>query len=248
MNLNDIINFLELEIPESRDNISAAVTILYDEIGIVKEKIAEKLPELAMNNEIARVSEHTEMINHINTLALEMKKIFPELEKEVERDFSTKYHYLSENLEYTRPSIFVIEGKEYPVVNWTDLFIKTCQFLYEKDKNLFMECIKNESFILLTTQKEEVSRPRLIEGTGIYFDRVISVKKISNTLLFFFEKYRIPVKSYRIYIGREYEKGKRNKTRCIGYDADTEKCMENSSAYCNSKCLGSGRCQWYKEK
>lgn len=248
MNLNNIINFLELEIPESNDNISTAVTILYDEIRIVKEKIAKKLPELAMNNEIARISEHTEIINQINTIALEMKKIFPELEKKDDGNFPMKYYYLSENLEYTRPSAFIVNGKAYQVENWTDLFVKTCQFLCEKDQKLFVECIKNENFSFLTINKEELNRPRLIEGTDVYFDRALSVKRISNTLLFFLEKYRIPIKSYKIYIGKEYEKGKRYKTRCVGYDADTEKCVEDGSVYFNSKCMGSSRCQWYKER
>lgn len=251
MDIKQIIYFLEAEFPELRDNISVAVAILHDEIEIAKEKIAEKLPEMAMNNEIERVNEYTNMINAVNTIDMRMEEIFQELKVESSIGISGEYHYLSENLEYTRPSLFVIDGKENLVKNWTDLFIKTCQYFHDKNPEQFMKCIENEEFTFLATNEEDISRARLIEGTDVYFDRAISVKRISSVLLFFLDQYKMPEKSYKIYISKVYEKkekGKRHKARCNGYEVNTGKCLKEDAIYFGNKCFGAGRCQWYKEK
>lgn len=251
MDLKEIINFLELEFPDSIDNINAAVIILYDEIKTVKETIAKKLPDIAMNNEFKKIEEYTKAIDRINIIDIEMKRIFPGLEDETSDNLSRECHYLSEDLKYTKPDCFKIGEKEYQVESWKDLFVKTCQYLYNENPELFMECIEKGFFSFFSKEEADLNRAKLIEGTGVYFDYSLSVERFCNTILFFLGKYRIPEKSYKIYIKKKHktiEKGKRHKTRCLGHDAESKKCLESSSIYFKNKCPGAGGCQWYKER
>lgn len=136
----------------------------------------------------------------------------------LEKDTKINYenYRVDENITYElltdfchmKPAAFSLDGVRYPARLWKIVLLQTCELLWKKNQSIFENFI-DDKFMqgktrnYFSTDKSGMTKPELVNGTGIYVETNLSANSIRDVIIKMLDKYRIPHAAYQIYLSKD---------------------------------------------
>lgn len=119
-------------------------------------------------------------------------------------------HSLYENFTHTRPCAFEIDDNRIEVMQWRELLVKTCEYLFslnggrEKFEDFITDPNMNgDSRKYFSHNKEEVVEPQRIGKSDIFVIGNVSAIFVRNLTIRLLNKFGIPKNNYKVFICRD---------------------------------------------
>lgn len=232
MDIVNLINVLKVKFPDDAIDIGVAIELLANSISNVKSTVDKHIGKLLSENKHNEVEEHFSIsreISYVLTL-LDTYADNINIDETIETDDdddepinkkTKKINYnkyrvddkMPYNLYYdyshTRPAAFAIDNKPIDVSSWQDLYIKTCDYLYKKDKERFLKLIKDNdmqgrSRTYFSDSVDVLFKPKPIGDSKVFLESNLSANSIRNTIVKLLDKYGIPKNTYQIFLRADY--------------------------------------------
>ncbi len=196
-----IENIIELVSNNEKNDHDEKINKHINEEEEIKEKKEEPVQEEKKEKEISKANE----VININNGQMKVK----ENKEEKKEDFLEDKiaHYLSNDLKNREPQAFYIYDEGSKVENWAEMLVETCKILKERDKNIFLNFIKDSDFkgmnrCYFSFSKEHIKKPISIElkNRKLYIETDLSDNVINKLIQKLVNTYNIGEENCRIYL------------------------------------------------
>jgi hypothetical protein len=195
MDINNLFKAIEEELPEKHEELIESLEIfkatLNDTIDSLQKKIDYKIKNRNFEDsekifQIAKDCNKLEQkIDNIYNYSKENKFKNPKYINYEEYGVNNKIeHSIHENFKYKRPYGFRINAKNIIEVNsWQEMLIKTCEILYEVDKEKFLD-LENRNHMNGKKRKYFTRNQDILRVPGSINDTVyVELNQSSNSII-----------------------------------------------------------------
>lgn len=115
--------------------------------------------------------------------------------------YRNNYKNLSSDFVGQSPIEVVICGEKFKVDSWKDLYIKTCNFMINKDANLFIESttkVRGKKRLYFSKDKSDIFRAFFFETINIYGEMNFSANDITKNIKMLAKEFKINLSEINI--------------------------------------------------
>lgn len=220
MDINNLFKAIEEELPEKHEELIESLEIfkatLNDTIDSLQKKIDYKIKNRNFEDsekifQIAKDCNKLEQkIDNIYNYSKENKFENPKYINYEEYGVNNKIeHSINENFKYKKPFGFKVNDKTIIEVNsWQDMLIKTCEILYEVDKEKFLD-LENRNHMNGKKRKYFTRNQDILRVPGSINDTVyVELNQSSNSIIKIIKKlleeFNYSLNKYIIYLRADY--------------------------------------------
>ena len=230
MEMYDLISNIKKELPNKAIDIYESLellqSVLSDSIDEIKDLSSSNIVERNFDSSLRLI----EMAMHLNKYEKDLSDILLKLDIETDNDYEDSEeqnerreipdydlyvvdnkieHTLYENFTHIRPFGFRIANEKFvEAKTWQEMLIKTCEFLFEKDREKFfsfenkssMNGRKNKYF---SKNKKELRKPGYIKNSA-YIELNQSSNSIRNFIIKLLREYEYSIIDYKVYFRADY--------------------------------------------
>jgi hypothetical protein len=220
MDIKDLFNNIEKELPEKHGELIEAVEFFNSILNDVIDELQDKIDEKMKDRNFEESTKLLELAKKCNELEQKVDETYvkvdrPKINKskhinyeEYELDYKTE-HSITEDFKYKRPYGFKINDKNKIKVNsWQDMLIKTCEILYEVDKEKFLD-LENRNHMngrkrKYFTKNQDVLRVPGSINNIIYVELNQSSNSIIKIVKKLLKEFNYNYNEFRIYLRADY--------------------------------------------
>ena len=156
MDINNLFNKIEEELPEKHEELIESVEFFNSVLNDVIDELQDKIDKKIRDRNFEESTKLLELAKKCNELEQKVDETYVKVERpKINKPKHINYekfevnnrteHSLDENFKYKRPYGFKINDRNIiNVTSWQDMLIKTCEILYELDKEKFLD-LENRS-------------------------------------------------------------------------------------------------------
>ncbi|MCM1145979.1 MAG: hypothetical protein NC407_14885, partial [Lachnoclostridium sp.] len=161
MNISSLIDFCKQNYPERTIDLCEALDLIIDTLTNLKSDLGKSMPTLIDNDDYDAIDEYknhaktvAQIIQNLNNISNDItidnleddEQIVEALEpNNIDINYNDKSfnadsnipHTLYEDFTYTKPAGIEIENTYLEANEWRDVFNKCCQYLLNKDADIF---------------------------------------------------------------------------------------------------------------
>lgn len=232
MNITSLIDFCKQNFPERTIDLCEAIDLIVDTLTNLKSDFGKSMPTLIDNDDYDSIDEYknhaktvAQIIQNLNNISNnitiddteENEQILESKESDsIDVNYNDKAfnadsnipHTLYEDFTYTKPAGIEIENTYLEANEWRDVFNKCCQYLLNKDSDLFSSFLSDTSMQgrkckYFSYDSSELREGVRIKGSKIYIEYNVSATFVRNIIIKMLEKYEIPKRNCHIFIRRD---------------------------------------------
>lgn len=232
MNITSLIDFCKQNFPERTIDLCEAIDLIVDTLTNLKSDLGKSMPTLIDNDDYDSIDEYknhaktvAQIIQNLNNISNDITIDDTEENEqilEVKESYSIDINYndkafnadsniphtLYEDFTYTKPAGIEIENTYLEANEWRDVFNKCCQYLLNKDSDIFSNFLSDTSMQgrkckYFSYDSSELREGVRIKGSKIYIEYNVSATFVRNIIIKMLEKYEIPKRNCHIYIRRD---------------------------------------------
>lgn len=229
MNITSLIDFCKQNFTERTIDLCEAIDLMVNTLNNIKSDLGKSMSSLIDNDDydsIDKYKNHAKLIAQIigslnnisNDITIDEDEQMSEVKDSSCADInyndktfnadSNIPHTLYEDFTYTKPAGIKIEDAYLEANEWRDIFNKCCQYLLNKDPNIFSSFLTDVTMQgrkckYFSYDSSELREGVQIEGSKIFIEYNVSATFVRNIIIKMLEKYEIPKRNCHIFIRRD---------------------------------------------
>ncbi|MCM1182212.1 MAG: hypothetical protein NC337_02425 [Roseburia sp.] len=232
MNISSLIDFCKQNYPERTIDLCEALDLIIDALTNLKSDLGKSIPTLIDNDDYDSVDEYknhaktvAQIIQNLNNISNDItidsleddEQISETVElNNIDINYNDKAfnadsnipHTLYEDFTYTKPAGIEIENTYLEANEWRDVFNKCCQYLLNKDPNIFLSFLSDTTMQgrkckYFSYDSSELREGMRVKGSKIYIEYNVNATFVRNIIIKMLEKYEILKRNCHIFIRRD---------------------------------------------
>ncbi len=232
MDITSLIDFCKQNFPKRAIDLCEVIDLIVDTLTNLKSDLGKSMPTLIDNDDYDAIDEYknhaktvAQIIQNLNNISNDITIEDTEeneqiLEVKESNSIDINYndktfnadsnipHTLYEDFTYTKPAGIEIENTYLEANEWRDIFNKCCQYLLNKDSDIFSSFLSDTSMQgrkckYFSYDSSELREGVRIKGSKIYIEYNVSATFVRNIIIKMLEKYEIPKRNCHIFIRRD---------------------------------------------
>lgn len=221
MELKETLKFIKKEFPDKSIDISESMGLLADTIDDLMSSINDKIKQMCSKRDFESAEKYINIGKIVNEYEDRISKIinFTNVNQDEKSlpDYEKYFidnrmeHTLYENFTHIRPYGFKIGDENLiEVKTWQEMFLKTCEILFKKDENKFMQfenekCMNGKKVKYFSLESSYIRKPVKILDK-IYVETNLSSNSIRDIIIKMLKEYKINIACFKVYFRADYTK------------------------------------------